>query len=66
MRIGVWVFSAFVGLLLASPCWAQAVTFATAKAELDLDTARKQDFSLQPNKDFVRQLPGNVMLNALP
>jgi hypothetical protein len=27
MRIGVWVASAFVGLLLASPCWAQAVTF---------------------------------------
>jgi len=27
MRMGVWVASAFVGCLLASPCWAQAVTF---------------------------------------
>jgi hypothetical protein len=27
MRMGVWVASAFVGCLLASPCWAQAVSF---------------------------------------
>jgi streptogramin lyase len=46
--------------------WAQAVTFETAKAEVDLANARKQDFSLKPNKDFVRQLPGNAMLAALP
>ncbi len=46
--------------------WAQAVTFATAKAEIDLSAARRQDFVLAPMKDFVRQLPGNVMLAALP
>src|SRR5262247_66090 len=46
--------------------WAQAVSFATAKADLDLAAPRKQDFVLAPFKDFVRQLPGNVMLNALP
>jgi streptogramin lyase len=46
--------------------WAQAVTFETAKAEVDLANARKQDFNLKPNKDFVRQLPGNAMLAALP
>src|SRR5262245_29088644 len=36
--------------------WAQAVSFATAKAEVDLSAARKQDFVLACN----------VMLNALP
>jgi len=46
--------------------WAQAVSFATAKAEVDLSAARKQGFVLNPIKDFVRQLPGNVMLSALP
>jgi streptogramin lyase len=46
--------------------WAQAVSFATAKAELDLSAAARQNFVLDPLKDFVRQLPGNVMLAALP
>jgi sugar lactone lactonase YvrE len=46
--------------------WAQAVTFETAKAEVDLPAAGKQSFVLEPMKDFVRQLPGNVMLSALP
>ena len=46
--------------------WAQAVSFETAKAEVDLPAARKQGFVLNPMKDFVRQLPGNVMLSALP
>ena len=46
--------------------WAQAVSFETAKAEVDLSAARKQGFVLAPMKDFVRQLPGNVMLSALP
>jgi streptogramin lyase len=46
--------------------WAQAVTFETTKAEVDLASARKQDFTLKPNKDFVRQLPGNAVLAALP
>src|ERR1700730_6813022 len=46
--------------------WAQAVSFGTAKAELDLSAAAKQNFVLDPLKDFVRQLPGNVMVSALP
>ena len=46
--------------------WAQALSFATAKADVDLSAARKQGFTLAPLKDFVRQLPGNVMLSALP
>src|SRR5215468_4663631 len=46
--------------------WAQAISFQTAKADVDLSAARKQDFVLAPFKDFVRQLPGNVMLSALP
>ena len=46
--------------------WAQAVSFATAKTEIELPAARKQGFVLNPMKDFVRQLPGNVMLSALP
>src|SRR4051794_33990993 len=29
MRIGVWVASLFVGCLLASPCWAQVVSFGS-------------------------------------
>jgi hypothetical protein len=46
--------------------WAQAVNFATAKAEVDLSTPHKQAFTLAPLKDFVKQLPGYAMLNALP
>ena len=46
--------------------WAQAVTFQTAKAELALPPAGRQSFVLQPIQDYVRQLPGNVMLAALP
>ncbi len=46
--------------------WAQALTFATAKAEIDLGPSRHQDFSLQPLPDFVRQLPGDAILAALP
>src|SRR5712692_8547833 len=46
--------------------WAQAISFETAKAEVDLPAAGKQSFVLEPMKDFVRQLPGNVMLSALP
>jgi streptogramin lyase len=46
--------------------WAQALTFQAAKAELDLPAAGKQSFVLEPMQDFVRQLPGNVMLSALP
>jgi streptogramin lyase len=46
--------------------WAQAVSFATGKAEVDLSAARQQGFALDPLKDFVKQVPGNVMLAALP
>jgi streptogramin lyase len=46
--------------------WAQAITFETGKAEIDLPAVRKHAFALKPMADFVRQLPGNVMLAALP
>src|SRR5262245_23067700 len=46
--------------------WAQALTFDTAKAQVDLAAAKRQDFSLKPMKDFARQLPGDVLLAALP
>ena len=46
--------------------WAQAITFATARGEVDLGAARRQDFTLAPIKDFVRQLPGDMLLAALP
>ena len=46
--------------------WSQALTFKTAKTELDLPASRKQAFVLAPLKDYVRQLPGNIMLAALP
>src|SRR5258708_36360662 len=46
--------------------WAQAISFQTAKADVDLAATGKQGFVLTPTKDFVRQLPGNVMLPALP
>src|SRR3989442_4862622 len=46
--------------------WAQAISFQTIKADVDLPAASKHGFVLNPMKDFVRQLPGNVMLSALP
>jgi hypothetical protein len=46
--------------------WSQALTFKTAKTEFDLPATRKQAFVLEPLKDYVRQLPGNIMLAALP
>src|SRR4030081_1706011 len=46
--------------------WAQAVSFATAKAELDLSAAARQNFVLDPLQAFVRQWPGSVRLAALP
>src|SRR5260221_6737883 len=46
--------------------WAQAISFQTAKADVDLAATGKQRFVLTPTKDFVPQLPGNVMLSALP
>src|SRR6516162_58401 len=46
--------------------WAQAICFQTVKAGVDLPATSKHGFVLDPIKDFVRQLPGNVMLSALP
>ncbi len=46
--------------------WAQALSFETGKGEVDLAAAGRQDFALKPMKDYVRQLPGNVILAALP
>ena len=46
--------------------WAQALTFATAKGEVDLTTAKKQDFKLDTLADFARQLPGDLVLASLP
>ena len=46
--------------------WAQALSFDTAKGEVDLGTTRRQNFVLQPLEEFVRQLPGNILLSGLP
>ena len=46
--------------------WAQALSFATAKAAVDLTANRRRDFALKPTQDFVRQLPGDVLLAGLP
>ena len=46
--------------------WAQALTFATADAQVDLAANAAQNFSLAPLKDFVRQLPGDAMIASLP
>jgi virginiamycin B lyase len=46
--------------------WAQALTYGTAKSDVDLGAAKRQDFALKPMADFVRQLPGDEMLAALP
>ncbi|MEA3023050.1 MAG: hypothetical protein QOK01_1902 [Alphaproteobacteria bacterium] len=46
--------------------WAQAVSFETAKWEVDLAASKAQDFTLGPAKDYFRQLPGDLVLAALP
>lgn len=47
--------------------WAQALTFATANGDVDLAGTKHQDFTLKPfDGDFVRQLPGDEILAALP
>src|SRR5260370_25309138 len=46
--------------------WAQADTFQTARAEVDLTGTRHHDFSLKPLKDFQRQLTGDQLLASLP
>ncbi len=46
--------------------WAQADTFATARAKIELTSTRHQDFVLKPIKDFQRQLTGDQLLASLP
>ena len=46
--------------------WAQALTFETAKGEVDLSANKAQDFSLKPMADYFRQLPGDLVIAALP
>src|ERR1019366_1162940 len=49
--------------------WAQALSYQTAKGEVDLNSNGKRDFSLAPMNDPERtfkQLPGNLVISALP
>ncbi len=46
--------------------WAQADTFETARAAVELAATRHQDFSMKPMKDFERQLTGDQLLASLP
>ncbi|HEX9445842.1 MAG TPA: carboxypeptidase regulatory-like domain-containing protein, partial [Candidatus Binatia bacterium] len=49
--------------------WAQALTYLTAGANVDLGKKTRRDFVLQPIKnreDWIRQLPGDELLAALP
>ena len=49
--------------------WAQALAFETAKGEVDLTAARRADLTLKPMTDperRVRQLPGEMLMAALP
>jgi len=46
--------------------WAQALSFATANAQVDLKANAAQNFTLAPLKDYARQLPGDVFLASLP
>ena len=49
--------------------WAQALTFELAKGEVDLTAARRADLTLNTMTDVerqVRQLPGEMLMAALP
>jgi virginiamycin B lyase len=46
--------------------WAQAQAYETAKNEIDLTRTQSVDFTLQPMKDYFRQLSGDEMVTALP
>ena len=46
--------------------WAQADTFETARAKVNVTGTRHQDFTLKPLKDFQRQLTGDQLLASLP
>src|SRR5215475_1905199 len=49
--------------------WAQAITYQTAKGNVDLTRTTHKDFVLSPMtnpEDWIRQLPGDEFLAALP
>ena len=49
--------------------WAQALSYQTGKGDVDLAKNSKQDFTLAPMSDAeatFKQLPGNLVLDALP
>jgi streptogramin lyase len=49
--------------------WAQALTYQTVKSNVDLSKTTQQNFTLQPmahQEDWIRQLPGDEFLAALP
>lgn len=46
--------------------WAQADGFETARGDVTLAATKHQDFTLNPAKDFVRQLSGDQILASLP
>src|SRR6266513_2520418 len=49
--------------------WAQALGYETAKSEVDLSASAKRNFELVAMTDaeqVIRQLPGNLVLDALP
>ena len=46
--------------------WAQAVGFATERAELLVSGASSQSFTLKPLEDFTPQLTGTEWFDALP
>jgi hypothetical protein len=46
--------------------WAQALSFEIAKGEVDLAANKAENFTLKPTDDYFRQLPGDLVLQALP
>jgi streptogramin lyase len=49
--------------------WAQALTYQTASGNVELKKTTRRNFALQPMKnreDWIRQLPGDEFLAALP
>ena len=46
--------------------WAQADTFQTARGSVELSSTQHQDFTLQPLKDFARQLTGDQLIDSFP
>jgi streptogramin lyase len=49
--------------------WAQALSFDTAKNEVDLSATKHQNLVLQPMTDkekMIRQMPGELLVDALP